>query len=41
MFLDLTILIQYFFEKCNLNLFGFVVSYWHESLLIAMYLPGV
>ena len=41
MFLNSTLLIQYFFEKYNLNSFGFVISCWNESLLIAMFLPGV
>ena len=38
--MDSTILIQHFFNKYNLNLFGFVVSYWRQSLLIAMSLSG-
>ena len=40
LFMDSTILIQHFFNKYNLNLFGFVVSYLRQSLLIAMSLSG-
>ena len=35
------ILIQHLFYIYNLKLFVFVVSYWRESLLIAMSLCGV
>ena len=41
MIMNSKILIQHLFYIYNLNLFVFVVSYWRESLLIAMSLCGV